>query len=174
MKACWIFKHFVFELPQIHEGCFEYRFRGEGQWGQKPNFQAFKLLYPSLRLLNFEICTISIVIFICSKPNCLIKPLTLMSFASPHKLNCCTDIYMVSVLHGNNLGIWKLLLCLSTFERKCLFVDSVYTDFFLIRRYTSGIIYVYMGQFAQFGLNGFKHGQTHFSPDLLKAHKCTN
>ena len=25
-KACRIFEHFVFELSQIHEGCFEYRF----------------------------------------------------------------------------------------------------------------------------------------------------
>ena len=25
-KACEIFEHFVFELPQIHEGCFEYRY----------------------------------------------------------------------------------------------------------------------------------------------------
>ena len=25
-KACGIFEDFVFELPQIHEGCFEYRY----------------------------------------------------------------------------------------------------------------------------------------------------
>ena len=24
LKVCGIFEHFVFELPQIHEGCFEY------------------------------------------------------------------------------------------------------------------------------------------------------
>ena len=27
LKACGIFEHFVFEWPQIHEGCFEYRCR---------------------------------------------------------------------------------------------------------------------------------------------------
>ena len=39
-----------------------------------------------------------------------------------------------------------------------------------------GVVTLYMGQFAQFGLNGFKRGQTHFSqlhisldPDKLKS-----
>ena len=41
-------------------------------------------------------------------------------------------------------------------------------------------IYIYMGQFAQFGLNGFKRAQTHFSqlhisldPDKLESCLCS-
>ena len=59
-KACGIFEHFDFELPQIHEGCFEYRFKHwnclcENNWTLSASFNFINLTLPNLIYIPWDL-----------------------------------------------------------------------------------------------------------------------